>query len=297
MLTNPTRSIPRLAATFAALALAGCVGSTPETSTGGSKDGDADADPVDPTDGPTTPTDGQDDTADTVDTGSTTTVIDTGTPPGPTGDTGVPTLPAGLATLMFDAQFGIGANGNVAPINSVYGQYVPLMHLYFGSAAWTGDLTDTVNYCTIQFDTPTQTNPAWVTGDPTVWSGLDFDVASYTSTCSAQATADLDAAFLTPFGTEWGVAVGEVDAMLYPYMYLFAGYEAVVAGGRALIPPFDPVQGTEGMYSYAWAVDGGGNLIVNSGLASFIDTVDWDLGNNTLSPGLYFAKGLFIYQL
>lgn len=277
---------------------AGCVGGggTEDTS---KPEGSTDDDPV------VTETDTDTDTEPDTDSVLDTAGSDTGptgpttpTEPTETGDTGIPPIPAGLSTFLFDAQYGVDNNNNVVAINSVYGALLPQMGLYFGNPVWTGDLADTTNYCTIAFDTPTTVNPAWVTGDPGLWFGLDFDVGSYSSTCSAATTAALDAAFLNGFGTEWGMAIGEVDATFYPYLYLFAAYEPNVIGGRGMIPPIDAVAPTEGSYSYGFEIDAGLNLIVDGyGYATLLEIEGQNLGNNTLAPGLYFTRSLFLYNL
>lgn len=203
-------------------------------------------------------------------------VTDTQPPPPETGcDTGCETgvEPAFFDVAFFHVEADIGwsaVNNGLIDIGTPNGDIVPSIVLFFGSPDWELDAFafDSPAFCLV-FLPLTDSNPApFLADQPTMFWGVDYDVAAGTS-----GDCNTDGYLFDPAvwgddpvadyaSAEWGVAMGEINDH-WGSVYAGGPYEALVFGGQIQNLVIANADGQLDYYAYGRAIDADNQVLID----------------------------------
>jgi hypothetical protein len=202
------------------------------------------------------------------------------TPPTETGDTDTetdtdtdtptdtePPLPEyfEVADIFVEARFGVDvATGEVGVVERLNGTFeYPMIEVFLADAEWSGDVQDVAHYCSILLVLERNPVPDWVSDDPRLVWGVDWDPLDPPLTsCNTPGYElnpfDWGLNVITTFTADpsWGVAVGAPTPALVKQLEPVLGGDVVyLLGGTLHVSSLLASAPIENVYGYAYAVD------------------------------------------
>lgn len=185
------------------------------------------------------------------------------TPTTPTVEPPITYFPA--SDLFVSARFGWDApNQRVDVVQRINGTFeYPVIEVILATADWDGNLAAVLNYCSILFVLESSARADWVSADPRLVYGVDWDPAPGALTNCNPPLYRLDP-FVWGFNvvdrfvadSTWGVAVGALQPALAGELQPLLGDDFVYAiGGTFRVGEVLGGGAVTDVYGYGYAVD------------------------------------------